>query len=100
MSGRVDIDTEKLADFSARHQVAELALFGSALRDDFGPESDLDILVTFKLGARVSLFDLVDMAEELSVLFGRHVDLVPKQGLKPRIRRSVIEGSQVLYAAA
>jgi uncharacterized protein len=100
MVGRIDIDQGKVADFSSRHEVAELALFGSALREDFGPESDVDILVTFKPGARVSLFDLVDMADELSALFGRRVDLVPKEGLKPRIRRSVIESSQVFYAAA
>ena len=100
MVGRIDIDAGRVADFSSRHQVAELALFGSALREDFGPDSDLDILVTFKPGARVSLFDLVDMADELSDLFGRHVDLVSKQGLKSRIRRSVIESSKVFYAAA
>ena len=100
MVGQIDIDHGKVAEFSSRHQVAELALFGSALRDDFTPESDLDILVTFKPGARVSLFDLVHMADELSTLFGQHVDLVPKEGLKPRIRRSVIESSRVFYVAA
>ena len=78
----------------------ELALFGSAVREDFGPNSDVDILVTFAPGAKVSLFDLVDMADELSSLAGRRVDLVPKQGLKPRIRQSVLAGSQIIYAAA
>jgi len=97
---RIDIDRGKVADFSSRHDVAELAVFGSALRDDFGPHSDIDILVTFKPGARVTLFDLVEMADELSSLFGRPVDLVPKNGLKPRIRRSILESSQVFYAAA
>jgi hypothetical protein len=80
--------------------VAELAVFGSALRDDFGLESDVDILITFAPEAEVSLFDLVDMADELSGIIGRHVDLVPKQGLKPRIRQSVLESAHVLYAAA
>ena len=100
MALRIDIDRGKVADFSSRHMVAELAVFGSALRDDFGPHSDIDILVTFKPGARVTLFDLVEMADELSSLFGRPVDLVPKNGLKPRIRRSILESSQVFYAAA
>lgn len=100
MALHIGVNLDGLADFSSRHQVAELALFGSCLREDFGPESDIDILVTFKPEAKVSLFDLVDMAEELSLLFGRHVDLVPKAGLKSRIRRSVLESSRVIYDAA
>ena len=100
MALRIDIDLEKMASFARRHKVAELAVFGSALREDFGPKSDVDILVTFQPDASVSLFDLVDMADELSVLVGRHVDLVPKQGLKPRIRPSVLRSSEVIYAAA
>jgi predicted nucleotidyltransferase len=100
MALHIGVNLDSVADFSGRHQVAELALFGSCLREDFSPASDVDVLVTFKPGARVSLFDLVDMAEELSDLFGRRVDLVPKEGLKPRIRRSVLESSEVIYAAA
>ena len=97
---QIDLDSERLADFSKRHRVLELAVFGSALRDDFDPGSDVDILVTFMPGAEVSLFDLVDMADELQALVGRRVDLVPRQGLKPRIRQSVLESSQIIYAAA
>ncbi len=100
MTAQISIDTEQVADFCRRHEVQELALFGSALREDFGPQSDVDLLVTFTPGARVSLFDLVDMAEDLSRLFGRRVDLVLKKGLKPRIRGSVLESSKVIYAAA
>jgi predicted nucleotidyltransferase len=70
------------------------------LRNDFAPDSDVDVLVTFAPGARVSLFDLVDMADELTKLMGRQVDLVTKQGLKPQIRQSVIDSSQIIYAAA
>ncbi len=97
---QIDLDPERLADFSRRHRVFELAVFGSALRDDFDSDSDVDVLVTFMPGAEVSLFDLVDMADELQALVGRRVDLVPKQGLKSRIRQSVLEGSQIIYAAA
>ena len=100
MAAQIDINPQEIASFSSRHQVAELAIFGSALGDDFGPESDVDVLVTFKPESRISLFDLVDMADELSALLGRQVDLVPKEGLKPRIRRSVLESSRVIYAAA
>ena len=100
MTAQISIDPEQVAEFCRQHEVQELALFGSALRGDFGPESDVDLLVTFTPGARVSLFDLVDMAEDLSGLFGRRVDLVLKRGLKPRIRRSVLESSEVIYAAA
>jgi predicted nucleotidyltransferase len=86
--------------FSERNRVSELAVFGSALGEDFGPDSDVDILVTFFPNAEVSLFDLVDMADELSVIVGRRVDLVPKHGLKRQIRQPVLESAHVLYAAA
>jgi predicted nucleotidyltransferase len=100
MAGQLQLDETMLADFAKRRQVSELAIFGSALRDDFTPKSDVDILVTFLPGAEVSLFDLVDMADELSRLIGRTVDLVPKPGIKPRIRQSILESAQVIYAAA
>jgi len=100
MAAQLNLNARELAEFCQRHLVAELAVFGSALRDDFGPESDVDILITFAPEAEVSLFDLVDMADELSAIIGRRVDLVPKQGLKPRIRQSVLESAHVLYAAA
>jgi predicted nucleotidyltransferase len=100
MALRIQPSETKLAEFAARYQVAELAVFGSALRDDFSPTSDVDLLVTFLPGAEVSLFDLVDMGDELSRLLGRPVDLVPKSGIKPRIRGSVLESSRIIYAAA
>jgi predicted nucleotidyltransferase len=100
MALRIQLSETKLAEFAARYQVAELAVFGSALRDDFSPTSDVDLLVTFLPGAEVSLFDLVDMGDELSRLLGRPVDLVPKSGIKPRIRGSVLESSRIIYAAA
>ena len=78
MVAKIDIDPRALDGFCRNHHVAELAVFGSVLREDFGPESDIDVLITFKPGASISLFDLVDMADQLSALFGRRVDLVPK----------------------
>ena len=82
------------------NRVSELAVFGSALREDFTLESDVDILITFLPNAEVSLFDLVDMGDELSCIIGRRVDLVPKQGLKPQIRQPILESACILYAAA
>lgn len=65
-----------------RYHVRELSLFGSALRDDFSPTSDIDLLVEFDPEAKVSLFDFVSPRDELSALFGREVDLVEKRGLR------------------
>ena len=72
---RIDIPREQLADFCKRWKIIELAVFGSVLRDDFRPDSDVDVLVTFADGARWSLFDIVDMEDQLKELFGREVDL-------------------------
>jgi len=81
--------------------VRELALFGSVLRDDFGPDSDVDILVTFEPGAPWSLWDLEDMKQELRALFGRNVDLVEKPAIRNPFRRhEILSTSQVVYAAA
>jgi hypothetical protein len=101
MSPHVAIEYDKLVDLCRRWQVAELALFGSVLRDDFDPErSDVDILVQFLPEARIGLFALSRMKDELSEIFGRKVDLVPKGGLKPAIRDDVVKNAQVVYVNA
>jgi predicted nucleotidyltransferase len=97
---RIEVDSEKIEEFARRVGVQELALFGSVIREDFSPDSDVDVLVTFLPGTKVSLFDLVDMTDQLAQILGRPVDLVTKQGLKPLIRQSVIDSSRVIYAAA
>ena len=89
-----------LAAFAGRWMIRELALFGSALRDDFGPESDVDVLVTFEEGETWSLLDLVQMKLELEDLFGRPVDLVEAAALRNPIRRqAILETQQTVYAA-
>ena len=96
MTARIAIPTEGLAAFCERWQVTEMALFGSVLRDDFGPGSDIDVLVTFKDGARHTLFNMVEMEEELKALFGREVDLVSRRGIERssnHLRRKAILGS-------
>ena len=92
-----------LADFARRWQVKELAIFGSALRDDFGPESDVDLLVTFEPDAEWSLFDHVTMQDELEALFQRPVDLVGHRAVKrsanPFRRRAILDSARTIYAA-
>ena len=78
-------------------------MFGSALREDFRSDSDIDVLVTFAPNTRVSLFDLVDMEDELKDVFGREVDLVEKESIlksENYIRRkNILENTKVIYAA-
>ncbi|HTG36714.1 MAG TPA: nucleotidyltransferase family protein [Thermoanaerobaculia bacterium] len=94
-----EIPVEPLADFCRRNEVQELALFGSAVTGAFGEESDLDFLVTFQPGAHVGFLTLARMQRELAGLLGRKVDLVPKGGLKPVIRDSVLANTRALYTA-
>jgi len=96
---RIPIPEEQIAAFCRRNQVRSLALFGSVLREDFGPGSDVDVLVAFEPGARVGFLALGRMQRELSALFGRPVDLVPRDGLKPMVREEVLPSAEVLYAA-
>jgi predicted nucleotidyltransferase len=79
--------------------VRELAVFGSALREDFANSSDLDLLVEFEPNAEVGFMTLSKMQRELSKIFNRQVDLVPKEGLKLKIRRAVLSSARVLYAS-
>jgi predicted nucleotidyltransferase len=94
----IEIPTEEIAAFCQQHQISSLALFGSVLRDDFGPESDVDVLVEFQPDAMVGLLALSRMRRELATLLQRPVDLVPKTGLKPKIRDAVLDSAEVLYA--
>ena len=75
----LSIPTERLADFCRRWRVAELSLFGSALRQDFRPDSDVDLLVSFAPGVTWGFDDVLTMKEELTTLFGRPVDLVERR---------------------
>ena len=96
----LNVPQDEIDSFCQRWRVAELAVFGSVLREDFRPDSDVDVLVSFGPDARWSLFDFVTMQDELEALFGRPVDLVEKEGLRNPFRRHAILSSQeVLYAA-
>jgi uncharacterized protein len=93
------IPFEALADFCRHYQVRELALFGSMLRQDHRPDSDVDLLVSFAPAAHITFLTLARMQRELEALLGRKVDLVPKDGLKPIIREHILATARVLYAA-
>ena len=95
----IPVSEEQLTALCRRYHVQRLALFGSALRDDFGPESDVDLLVTFEPDVPIGFLTLGQMRRELMALFGRPVDLVPQDGLKPQIRDAVLSGAEQLYAA-
>jgi uncharacterized protein len=96
----ISLDEEKIKDFCRRWKISEFSLFGSVLREDFGPESDVDVLVSFAPDIPWSLFDWMDMIEELKEIFGREVDLVEKSGLRnPFRRKEILTNRQVVYAA-
>ena len=100
---KVSIPRKKITDFCQRWKVVEFSLFGSALREDFHSDSDIDVLVAFAPKTRVSLFDLVDMEDELKNVFCREVDLVEKEFIlrsENYIRRkNILENTKVIYAA-
>lgn len=95
----IEIPTERIVEICRVYQVRELALFGSVLSDNFGPDSDVDFLVEFKPQTSIGFLALARMQCELSDLIKRPVDLVPKRSLKPQIRDSVLAYAQVIYAA-
>ena len=96
---RVIIPLAEIEDFSRRWKITEFSLFGSVLREDFGPGSDVDVLVSFEENATWSLFDLVEVKAELGEIFGREVDLVEKGSLRNPFRRhAIMSGREVIYA--
>lgn len=97
--GDTHIDGESLAGVCRRYSVKELALFGSAVRGEMHPESDVDLLVEFEPEVRIGLIKFESLAGELEALIGRKVDLVTKRGLKPWVRPKVLKDARVVYAA-
>lgn len=99
LTSRLAFDPARLAAFCARHRVRSIRAFGSVLRDDFTPESDLDLLVEFQPGVDPDLFELGGMQQDLSELFGREVDLKTPEMFSPANLRRVLGSSVVSYAA-
>lgn len=97
MNTAIDIDRAQLSQYCRRWKIAEFALFGSVLRDDFRPDSDVDCLVTFAPKSVWTLFDLARMQSELEVLFGRKVHLVSRRGLE--FSRNYLRRDAILSSA-
>jgi uncharacterized protein len=94
------IPRKKISEFCRRWGVVEFSLFGSALRADFRPDSDVDVLVTFSKEAEISLFDLVQMKLDLEKIFRRPVDIIEKDALEnPFRKKEILRTAQVVYAA-
>ena len=100
MIAQVENQRDALTAFCHKWRIRELSLFGSALRADFGPDSDLDFLVSFEAGTPLDIEALLDMKDELEARFGRPVDLVEKDVLRnPWRRREIMRTHQVIFAS-
>jgi predicted nucleotidyltransferase len=101
---KLSVPYEQIAAFCRKWNVSEFALFGSVLRDDFRPDSDVDVLLTWAPESRVSVFEYPEMKEELEAIFGRRVDLVSRRGIEqsrnPIRKKSILESARVVYERA
>jgi hypothetical protein len=100
---KITLPREKLRLFCERWKITELSLFGSVLREDFREDSDIDVLVSFSEGAQWTLFDLVQMQDELKEIFGRDVDVVSRRGLESSRnhlrQRAIMESTEVIHVS-
>ena len=100
---KIKVPKTKITEFCKRWNVSEFAIFGSALRADFRPDSDVDVLVSFAPQAHVTLFDMVHMQDDLKAIFGHEVDLVSKRGVETSRnylrRKNILESAQVIHVA-
>jgi predicted nucleotidyltransferase len=99
MATHISIPEAKLASFCRRWHVRKLSLYGSVLRDDFGPSSDVDMLVEFEPAAVVGYFELAQMEEELSDLLGRKADIRTPAELSPYFRNEVVATAETQYVS-
>ncbi len=98
--GNIDLSLPEIQAFCQKWRITEFSLFGSVLRDDFRPDSDIDVLVSFAPDHPWSLYDIVDMEDELREMLGREIDLVMKGGLRNPFRRhEILKTRRVVYAA-
>lgn len=100
---KVDFDSQRFEQICEKYKIKEVLIFGSVLRDDFNAESDVDILVDFLPGARITLYKYQQLREELEALFGRKVDLVSKPGLMASTNRfrkaGILSNARLLYGS-
>ena len=95
----INLPGTELAEICRRYQIKELSLFGSAVRGEMRPDSDIDLLVEFLPDAKISLFGHFDAEHELSTLVGKKVDLVSKTALRGRLRDEILAEARSIYAA-
>ena len=97
---KINIPKDKIEDFCRRWKIKEFALFGSVLREDFRPDSDVDVLVSFAPDGGITFDNRVEMLDELAEIFGREVDLVEKGTIRNPFRRhEILTTKEVVYAA-
>ena len=97
---KINIPLDKIEDFCRRWKIKEFALFGSVLRDDFRPDSDIDVLVSFAPDGGITFDNRMEMLDELAEIFGRQVDLVEKDAIRNPFRRhDILTTKEVVYAA-
>jgi len=94
---RIPISGEQIADLCRRHHIRWLAVFGSVLRDDFTPDSDIDVLVEFEPKQRYTYFTLADIEQDLSSVLGRRVDVHVPKDLHPYLRDKVLRQAEAIY---
>ena len=103
MNLRIEVPREQVVAFCKRWQIVEFAFFGSVLRDDFGPQSDVDVLVQFHPEVHHRLFDMLRMEEELTGILGRKTDMVSRRAIEESrnyiLRKKIFQSSEVFYAA-
>ncbi|MGP8049596.1 MAG: nucleotidyltransferase family protein [Desulfobaccales bacterium] len=100
IKSNIQIPLDKVEGFCQKWKVKEFALFGSVLREDFSPDSDLDVLATFAPGGGITFDNRVQMQDELAGIFGRQVDLVEKDSIRNPFRRHhILTTKEVVYAA-
>jgi len=100
MSLKIDLSEDKIKEFCQRNRIHRLSLFGSVLREDFGPESDIDVLVEFEPGTNVGLITLAGMEIELGQMLGYKVEIHTVKGLNPHFRDEVLDQAEVQYEQA
>jgi uncharacterized protein len=103
MVRRIEISKERVEEFCRQNHIKSMALFGSALRDDFKPDSDVDVMVEFEEGKEPGLFEIVDMQEKLSEILGHKVDLVERRAVERSEnyirRRHILQSLETIYVA-
>ncbi len=98
LKNRITVSRDQLGQFCRKYRIRKLSFFGSVLRDDFRPESDIDVLVEFEAGARIGFLKMAHMENELSEILERKVDLRTPADLSRYFRQEVIEKAEVQYA--